>query len=262
MLRSLTDSITLENLHPPLERVVCAGAKLSKALHRTVSACFPKAQINEYYGASELSFVSVSHPDEQAPVESVGRAFAGVEILLRDEKGNCVAAGERGEIYVRSEMLAEGYLVQGELQPFTKIQNSVSVGDIGRLDQDGYLYLIDRRDNMIVTGGLNVYPSAVQEILDSHSVVQESVVFGLPDSYWGELVCAVIRFEANSTLDTNQLRQFSSRFLPVHQIPKRVYSIDVWPKTSSGKISRKRLIDQLLCLDNNKQSSAVMELLK
>lgn len=232
-----------------LKRIVSAGAKLAPQLRAGISKLFPGVLISEYYGASELSFVSVAHSDEHAPADSVGRAFSGVEISIRDADDVPLSVGESGHICVQSTMLASNYYIDGAKQALPTIGGFTTVGDVGYLDADGYLYLLDRLDNMIICGGLNVFPSAVQERINTFSGVQDSIVVGLPDAYWGEIVCAIVQTHHSIPIDLHELQKHCASHLSTYEIPKRFFSIDIWPLTGSGKIARASLLKSILAGD-------------
>lgn len=233
-------------------RIISAGAKLSVSLRATLARQFPHTELTEYYGASELSFVTVSQASESPPPQSVGRAFAGVEIKLLKDDGSPASHGESGRVWVRSGMLADGYLeADGSVQSLVDAAGWSTVGDVGVFDKDGFLSLIDRASNMLISGGLNVYPADVERILEQHDAVAEAVVVGLPDTYWGDRVCAVLRWEqsqqqADETDETlRALIAICRDQLSPEQRPACFYTVSQWPLTHSGKIDRQVLVQSI-----------------
>lgn len=172
---------------------VTAGAKMPVDLKQKWIDLFPKGKLFEYYGAAELSFVSLLAPTEQiAHADSVGRAFAGVEIVILDEAGHVLPPGKMGQVYVRSEMVAQGYGHQ-QADEFIKPHNGYySVGDIGYIDEQGYLYLTGRIQEMIIRGGVNIYPLEIEQKIRQFDWVGDVAVFGVPDIQMGEKIVAAL----------------------------------------------------------------------
>ena len=236
-------------------KILSAGAKISPAARSILSNCWPRARISEYYGASELSFVSVAHAEENAPHESVGRGFSGVELSIRDVHGQRQETGERGLVWVESDMLATASIEFGDagaelnIRPVACLHSDGcyrgSVGDIGMLDEQGFLYLLDRANDMIITGGLNVSPATVETVLQKHPDIAACAVLGVADDYWGEQVCAVLQLSAGATLSHPVFNDFCLRELSAEQIPRQVFTAAVFPLTSSGKLARAELRHQL-----------------
>lgn len=223
---------------PALRRVVCSGAKLAPAVHDRLSALCPGAAVLEYYGASELSFVSLRSSREGAPTDSVGRPFHGVELSLRDDDGNPVERGRPGTVWVRSGMLSDGYLGTTDGAGYRERDGWGTVGDYGWIDDDGWLRLVGRAGDMVITGGLNVYPAEVEAALRAHPAVAEAVVFGLPDPYWGDALSAVVWWRGSSRASLADLRGWCQERLEAYKAPRRVFAASDMPLTGSGKIAR------------------------
>ena len=213
---------------------------------------FPEATIREYYGASELSFVSVSHAD--CPAESVGRPFHGVEVSLRRDDGSEVSPGEIGRLYVRSDMICSGFLRGEDHHKFHAVDGGqpcaadgwATVGDLAWRDENGCIFLAGREDGMMISGGLNVFPAEVEAVLQALPEIAEAAVLGLPDPYWGERVCAVIRWAGSTTLTRGELRERCGRRLDRRKCPQQVFAIDRFARTRSGKIALAALRRDLL----------------
>jgi acyl-CoA synthetase (AMP-forming)/AMP-acid ligase II len=199
---------------------------------------FPRARIREYYGASEIGFMTVSTLVGGAvdfPVDRVGQAYPGVEISIRDPDENDVGTDVPGTIFVRSDLIADGYLWGDDGQAFRVTEAGATVGDLGELDENGMLRVIGRAGGMMISGGNNVYPAEVESALKACPGVEDAVVFGLPDAYYGQSIVAVVSGEAS---DAKMLAGHCARQLPRFKIPRQFYHIASWPMTSSGKISR------------------------
>ncbi len=223
---------------PALRRVVCSGAKLAPAVHDRLSALCPDAAVLEYYGASELSFVSLRSSREGAPADSVGRPFHGVELCLRDDDGNPVERGRPGTVWVRSGMLSDGYLGTTDGAGYRERDGWGTVGDYGWIDGEGWLRLVGRAGDMVITGSLNVYPAEVEAALRAHPAVAEAVVFGLPDPYWGDALAAVVWWRGSGRASLAELRGWCQERLEAYKAPRRVFAAADMPLTGSGKIAR------------------------
>ena len=220
---------------PEVGSLLSGGAKLAPMLKSRLARMFPQAAVIEYYGASELSFVTVS--DGGCPAESVGRPIHGVHISLRGEDGAEVPAGRIGRLYVRSAMVCSGYLRARDNEGFHAEDGWVTIGDLGWRDDDGCIHLAGRENGMIISGGLNVYPAEVEAVLQRLPEIAEVAVFGLPDTYWGERVCAVIRWADSTTLSRAELRQRCSQDLDRRKCPQQFFAAEGFTRTESGKIA-------------------------
>lgn len=221
-----------------LRDVLTAGAKLNLNEVESMRCLFPKARIREYYGASEIGFMTVSTfvgGKTDFPIDRVGQAYPGVEISIRDPDENDVGTDVPGTIFVRSDLIADGYLWGDDGQAFRVTEAGATVGDLGEIDTDGMLRVIGRTGGMMITGGNNVYPAEVESALKTCPGVEDAVVFGLPDAYYGQRIVAVVSGEAT---DTKILAEHCAAKLARFKIPKQFYHIASWPMTSSGKIAR------------------------
>ncbi|PWC89735.1 fatty-acyl-CoA synthase [Azospirillum sp. TSH100] len=239
MLVGILDAAEREgHRFPALRHVVCSGAKLAPAVHDRLTALCPNAAVLEYYGASELSFVSLRSSREGAPADSVGRPFHGVELSLRDDDGNPVERGRRGTVWVRSGMLSDGYLGTTDRAGYREHNGWGTVGDYGWIDGEGWLRLVGRAGDMVITGGLNVYPAEVEATLRAHPAVAEAVVFGLPDPYWGDALSAVVWWRGTARASLADLRGWCQERLEAYKAPRRLFAASDMPLTGSGKIAR------------------------
>ncbi len=237
-------------------RIICAGDKLSPALLEDVMQLWPDTAVSEYYGASELSFVSVAHASEAVPPDSVGTPFDGVTVSIEQAPGIPVPLGEVGQLYVQSGMLARGYLDEDgqTILPLQGVAHktgyAATVGDIGKFDANGCLFLVDRASNMIITGGLNLYPATVERVMEQHWAIQGCRVLGIKDPLWGQRVVAVINLtQAGADLDTAAVKEliglYAAKSLEPHQLPRQYFSIRDWPLNRSHKIDRNQLLQWL-----------------
>jgi len=221
-----------------LRDVMTAGAKLNLNEVGSMRRLFPAARIREYYGASEIGFMTVSTlvgGKTNFPIDRVGQAYPGVEISIRDPEENDVGTDVPGTIFVRSDLIADCYLWGDDGQAFRVTEAGATVGDLGEIDADGMLRVIGRAGGMMITGGNNVYPAEVESALKTCPGVEDAVVFGLPDAYYGQRIVAVVSGEAT---DAQILAEHCTARLARFKIPKQFYHIASWPMTSSGKIAR------------------------
>jgi acyl-CoA synthetase (AMP-forming)/AMP-acid ligase II len=245
---------------PGVRRIVSSGAKLPPALHERLAVAFPNAGVFEYYGASELSFVSVLSGRQGGPRESVGRPFRGVSVRIADRDGQPVAPGAVGSVFVRSAMVSDGYLTTGpdpvDGAGFRTVDGWATVGDQGWLDDGGFLHLAGREGDMLISGGFNVYPAEVEGVLRQAPGVAEAVVFGASDPYWGQRVTAVIwpGPDASANPDAGAgptaagLRDWCRGHLEACKCPQVFLLAADMPLTGSGKIARRAVCERALGL--------------
>ncbi len=176
-----------------------------------------------------------------AKLASSGRAALNYEIRVVDEQDNDVPTGEVGEIVGRSEAMMVGYWQMPE-ETQKKLANGwLHTGDLGRLDEEGYMYVVERKNDMIISGGVNVYPREIEEVLYRHPAVSEASVIGLPDEHWGEVVKAVIVLNEGAQASEAEIIEFCGKNLAGFKKPK---SVDFWkelPKSPQGKILKKEI---------------------
>ncbi|MCS0500930.1 class I adenylate-forming enzyme family protein [Ancylobacter mangrovi] len=229
--------------------LMISGAKWHEAMRAGTRALFPNARIFEFYGASEMSFVTIGHPDEPVPEGSVGRAAGGVEIRIRDGEGRDLPAGETGTIWVASPMLFDAYASGGGTET-RRAGAFLTVGDRGWLDAQGYLFLAGREKRMLVTAGQNVYPEEIEAALMALEGIEEAAVFGLSDPLRGVRLVAVLRRrDGAARADEPALRAALKSRLAAYKIPRRFLVVARWPRTSGGKAdlpALQRLAERLL----------------
>ncbi|TVR82950.1 MAG: fatty-acyl-CoA synthase [Rhodospirillales bacterium] len=231
---------------PGVRTVLSAGAKLAPALRQALAEVFPEAEVIEYYGASETSFVTIARDRDMPPADSVGRPFPGVELAIRHQDGTPAAACETGVLYLRSGMLCRGYLGRRDASGFRiGADGWATVGDHARIDHDGWVYLAGREGDMVVSGGLNIYPAEVEAALARLPEVTEAVVFGVPDPYWGQRLVAVVRWAGTAVLSREALRDRLSAEFSRAKCPQQVFATGRFPLTAGGKIAVARLRAQV-----------------
>jgi acyl-CoA synthetase (AMP-forming)/AMP-acid ligase II len=201
---------------------------------------FKNSGLFELYGSTEAGWVTMLHPDEQfTKLGSVGRECVGsLPIQLLDPNGNEVAPGEAGELFSSNSYTFDGYWKLPEKTREAFRGGACSVGDLARRDEEGYYYLVDRKSNMIISGGENVYPSEVENALGAHPDIKEVAVIGVPDAKWGERVHAVVVLHAGKAMQPDTLMEWSKDRVAGYKRPRSVVFIkdEEMPRTATGKI--------------------------
>ena len=198
--------------------------------------------IYEGYGMTEAAPVVTYNHTIRHVISSVGTAAPGVEIQIRDQNGHALEQGIEGEICVRGRNIMPGYLnnPEGTRAAFWE-DGWFRSADIGRFDPDGYLYIVDRLKDMIITGGENVYPKEVEDVLYARPEVEECAIIGLPDPEWGEKITAFIVARPGEKIDPEALKAFLKSRISAFKIPKEFWAVSELPKSPAGKILKRQL---------------------
>ncbi|WP_343708647.1 AMP-binding protein [Mycobacterium sp.] len=224
--------------------ILQGAAVMPHTLLRTWFDLLSPEQVVMAYGMTEgLGLTALRGDEWLAHPGSVGRGFRDTEVRILDQQCQPVTRGELGEIYLRSPMSAGyRYLGGAPLLPSTP-DGFRTAGDIGHIDADGYLYIADRRSDMIITGGANVFPAEVECALASHDGVADVVVIGLADSEWGRRVHAVIQLADSATPLTGQdMIEYAKARLAAYKVPKTVEFVDQIPRTEATKVNRSAMV--------------------
>lgn len=225
-----------------LELVLYGASPMSPArLAEAVERMGPV--FSQLYGQTECYPITALHRSDHTPelATSCGAAVPTAQVRLLDADDREVAVGEAGEICVRSPSAMDGYWRNPELTAAAIRDGWVRTGDIARADERGFLFIADRKNDMIITGGFNVYPREVEDALTAHAGVAEASVFGVPDERWGEAVVAVVVRRAGHDTDDAELTAHVRGLKGPLQAPKRIVFADDLPKTAVGKVDRKLL---------------------
>jgi long-chain acyl-CoA synthetase len=199
-------------------------------------------RIQEGYGLTEASPVVTAHRlSGVRKLGSVGQAIPGVEVAILDDADRPLPVDELGEIGVRGPNVMQGYYGLPEETAQTLRNGWLHTGDVGRLDADGFLFIVERKKDLIIRGGFNIYPREVEEVLYAHPAVAEAAVVGMRDPMLGEDVLAFVALKAGATADAEALIAFCQSRLAKYKCPKQVRFLDALPKTPIGKILRKEL---------------------
>lgn len=217
------------------------GASLPVEVLKAVNEKFG-INILEGYGLSEASPVCALNPlHGTRKAGSIGKTLPGVECMIVDEKGNELPANTPGELLFRGPNIMKGYFNLPEATTEALKNGWLHTGDIGYVDDEGYIFLIDRKKDLIIVGGLNVYPREIEEVLYSNPKVAEAAVIGVPDALRGEMVKAYIALKQGETASEREIIKFCQERIANYKLPKSVEFLDALPKTSTGKILKRAL---------------------
>ncbi len=218
---------------------------------RAVCALFPRIELFHCYGLTETSPLltildsaslrACLESGDTSLLKSAGRPLPGVELRILDGDGRSLSPGEIGEIVVRGPNVSKGYLKRDRENAEVFRDGWFHTGDVGRLDEDGYLFLVDRKKDMIITGGENVYSSEVEAVLYRHPGVSEAAVIGVPDDRYGEALFAVIVPKAGVTLTAEEIIDHCRVHIGGYKIPRRIAFVDALPRTAVGKVQKAAL---------------------
>lgn len=220
------------------------GSPIAPEVIRRVREVFPHLRLLQVYGLSETGFLTALQDEEHTPERllSCGRPCPGIDVRVVDESGNELSAGRAGELAVRGTNVMRGYWNNPEETARAFRNGQFRTGDIGYQDADGYLYILDRLKDMIVTGGENVYSGEVEAVLYEHPAILEAAVLGIPDSMWGEIVMACIVLKPDMTVTVEEIVAHCRQRLATYKVPRRIEFLQgELPKTGSGKIFKRPL---------------------
>ncbi|MFW2336329.1 class I adenylate-forming enzyme family protein [Ilumatobacter sp.] len=225
--------------------MIANAAPWSFALKQQYVAAFPPESLFEIYGSTELGVNTVLRPEDQMRKPgSCGKEAPLVEIRLYDDEGNVVTGtgpGATGEVYVKSPSVFADYYKQHDKFEEDHRDGFQTVGDIAYRDDEGFLYICDRKKDMIISGGMNVYPAEIESALEHHPDIYEAAVFGIPSEEWGEIVHAVVVRRPGSELDEADVTAYAREHLAGYKLPRSFSWMDELPKTGSGKILKREL---------------------
>jgi long-chain acyl-CoA synthetase len=228
-----------------LAYLTSGGAPLPAEVASEFTRRVPGVSIRQGYGLTETAALISSNPIGRERTGSVGLPVPGTEVEIRDEQGRALPAGEVGEICARSPGVMRGYWHSPEATDEALEDGWLHTGDIGYQDEDGYLFIIDRKKDLIIRGGFNVYPRDVEDALVEHPDVQMAGVVGRPSERHGEEVVAFVALRPEAGLSPDDLVDWAREHIGGYQYPREVHVLDAIPLTSVGKIDRKALRGRL-----------------
>ena len=227
---------------PCLRTIISNAAPLPDPTKRRIVDHFGEGVLHETYGSTEGGIVTNLRPaDQLQKTNCVGQPFPCTQVRLLDEEGNDVEPGQIGELYSRSPYLFNGYWQMPEATEDALRGDWFSAGDMAQQDDEGYIYLIDRKKDMVITGGVNVYPREIEAVLYQHPAIAETAVVGVPDEYWGEAVTAFVVVKPDQEVSEDQVTAFCAQSLAKFKVPKSVRFIDALPRNAAGKVLHREL---------------------
>ena len=224
-----------------LRYMICGGAPLAPAIAAEFERRVPSCSIRQGYGLTETATLISANPPGRERAGSVGLPVPGTTVVIVDDAGNEVATGDAGEICASSPGVMLGYWRSPEVTAHTVRAGRCYTGDIGYVDDDGYLYVVDRKKDLIIRGGFNVYPRDIEDALMEHPQVAAAGVVGRPDERSGEEVVAFVALTAGAGVTARELIDWSKDRLGGYKYPREIHIVDAMPLTSVGKLDRKVL---------------------
>ncbi len=227
---------------PKLRSIISNASALPQAVKEKIVAYWGNGLLHETYGSTEAGFVTNLRPASQLEkTQCVGRPFTCTNVQLLDEDGKPVPTGEVGELYSTSPFLFNGYYRQPEATAECMRDGAVSVGDLARQDEEGYYYIVDRKNDLVISGGINIYPREIEEVLHQHPDIREAAVIGVPDERWGESLRAFIVAQAGAALDEKEIERHCRGSLAGFKIPRSIRLINQLPRNAGGKVLKNEL---------------------
>jgi fatty-acyl-CoA synthase/long-chain acyl-CoA synthetase len=225
--------------------MIANAAPWSYALKQKYVADFPAGSLFEIYGSTELGVDTVLLPEDQLRKPgSCGTPAPGIEIRLLDDGGNEVTGtgpDHKGEVFVRSKNVFNAYYKNDASYESNRRGDFHTVGDVAYWDDEGYLYICDRKSDMIISGGMNIYPAEIEAALDRHPGIYDVAVFGIPSEEWGEVVHATVVRSPGSSLTAEEIKAFARENLAGYKVPRSVDFTGELPRTGSGKVLKRQL---------------------
>jgi long-chain acyl-CoA synthetase len=228
-----------------LRHVTSGGAPLGEETERAFTRRLPGTAIRQGYGMTETAALISSNPAGAVRSGSVGRPVPGTDLEIRDDEGQPLGPGEIGEICVRSPGVMRGYWRSPEATARTIRDGWLFTGDVGYLDAGGYLFVVDRKKDLIIRGGFNVYPRDIEDALTEHPEVQMAGVVGGASERHGEEVVAFVALVPGSSLTPSSLVAWAKERIGGYKYPREVFVVDAVPLTAVGKIDRRALRTRL-----------------
>jgi acyl-CoA synthetase (AMP-forming)/AMP-acid ligase II len=223
-----------------LKMIMCGGQPVSAATTNLAREKFPQTDFIQVYGLTEGggSVTYVRPADVAAKPGSAGKASLHVDIRLADPDGIDVPQGTDGEILVRAPSVTAGYWDEPEMTARQITDGWLHTGDMGHFDEDGFLFISGRKGDMIISGGMNIFPAEIEAVLREHPAVSDVAVIGLPDEKWGETVCAVVEAADGAMVDERALIDFCTEHLAGYKKPTSIRVVDALPRTAGGKAKK------------------------
>ena len=230
-----------------LKAIISNAAPLTQPIKERIVAHFGEDLLHECYGSTEAGIVTSMRPaDQLRKVQCVGRPFVNTSIRIVGDDGQEVCQGEVGELFSRSPYLFAGYRERPDETARAIKDGWVSAGDLARQDDEGFYYIVGRKKEMIISGGINIYPREVECILDQHPSIAESAVVGIPDDYWGEKIVAAITLKQGVVVpDEGVLTDWCTDRIGKQKVPKQFAVVEAFPRNAMGKVLKAEIAQSL-----------------
>jgi len=242
MIFELPQTVLDECRRPPLRTIISNAAPLPQAMKERIVPYFGETILHECYGSTEGAVIATLPPQHQLRKDRcVGLPFACTEVSIRTDTGEECSVDEIGELFSRSPYLFNGYWNRPEETVQAYKNGWVSVGDMAKRDDEGFIYIVDRKKDMVISGGVNIYPREIEEVLLHHPAIADVAVVGVPDERWGERlkVFAVVR--GGLPLSADDVADFCTGKLAAYKIPRELVLMEVLPRNTAGKIVKTEL---------------------
>ncbi|MFL2770984.1 MAG: class I adenylate-forming enzyme family protein [Rhodospirillaceae bacterium] len=220
-----------------MKAVISNASALPQHLKYKIVEYFGEGKLHETYGSTEAGFVTNLRPPFQLQKERcVGTPFPHTFVKLTDDNFCEVGPEEAGELWVKSPSAFAGYWNRPDATAEAFRDGWITVGDVGKRDQDGFIYIIDRKKDMVITGGVNVYPREIEELLFTHPSIADVAVVGVPDEKWGERLKVFVVLDKHASLNLDDIARFCEGKLASFKLPKEMATIDTLPRNANGKV--------------------------
>ncbi len=237
----LPDEVRSRHDVSSMRALIVAAAPFPADLKRRAVEYFGPS-VFEFYGASETGLVTLIGPDDllRKP-DSCGRVLPGVEVRLLGEDGEEVPEGRPGELWTRSLGGSAEYFNNAEATERSSRDGFFTVGDIAWRDAEGFIHICDRKVDMVISGGVNIYPAEIEAVLAGHPAVEDVAVIGVPDEEWGEALLAVLRLRAGAAATDTELIEHCRGALAGYKVPRTFVRVDDFPRDAAGKVLKRLL---------------------
>jgi long-chain acyl-CoA synthetase len=227
-----------------LYRIITGGASLPEPLRLSFQQAF-RCRVDQGYGMSETGFISCYGDHETYRPGSAGWPCPGYEVRIVDDQGRVLPPPTMGEICIQGTSVTPGYWNDPAATSESFRDDWFYTGDVGYLDSDGYLYITDRKKDLIIKGGENISPSEIEQVIYLHPAIAETAVVGIPDAQFGEEICAVVQLRPGAMATEGEIIEHASRYIGKFKLPARVVFQVTLPRTATGKVHKQMLREQL-----------------
>ena len=242
---SLPDAVLAAADCSSMRCLIANAAPVPYALKQEVIAKLGDGFLFEVYGSTEMGIITVLRPEDQLRKPgSCGTTYGGIEFRIVKEDGDLAEPGEQGELFLSTGLAMDGYHRTEERLAEYEDGRWKSVGDIAYADDEGYLYISDRKKDMIISGGVNIYPAEIEAVLHGYPPLLDVAVFGVPDDEWGESVYCIAQAKPGMTVDLDELRDFAAANMAGYKVPRGWEVRDELPRTDAGKLLKRVLRDE------------------